>query len=155
MALEAAWLRADQARRQFELFGSSLELARENLRLRGRAFEEGQTTVLEVSEARNALLRAALGATYKGVPDRGRLTNRVLRGKGTPRELEYIGVALAAIPVIGNQLSVIGEQSPISAEASAPPLQSLISQLDACTEAAREGITSFKEKRPADFSKTK
>jgi enoyl-CoA hydratase/3-hydroxyacyl-CoA dehydrogenase len=25
----------------------------------------------------------------------------------------------------------------------------------ACTEAAREGITSFKEKRPADFSKTK
>ncbi|MEN9492997.1 MAG: hypothetical protein RJA63_3446 [Pseudomonadota bacterium] len=61
MAVEAAWLRADQARRQFELFGSSLELARENLRLRGRAFEEGQTTVLEVSEARNALLRAATG----------------------------------------------------------------------------------------------
>lgn len=60
-AVETAWLRADQARRQFELFGSSLELARENLRLRGRAFEEGQTTVLEVSEARNALLRAATG----------------------------------------------------------------------------------------------
>lgn len=60
-AVEAAWLRADQARRQFALFDSSLALARENLRLRGRAFEEGQSTVLEVSEARNALLRVETG----------------------------------------------------------------------------------------------
>lgn len=60
-AVEAAWLRAEQAQRQFTLYASSLELARENLRLRERAFDEGQTTVLEINEARNALLRAQTG----------------------------------------------------------------------------------------------
>ncbi len=59
--VETAWLRVEQSRRQFELFGSNLELARENLRLRSRAFEEGQATVIEVNEARNALLRAETG----------------------------------------------------------------------------------------------
>ena len=59
--VETAWLRVEQTRRQFELFGSNLALARENLRLRSRAFEEGQATVIEVNEARNALLRAETG----------------------------------------------------------------------------------------------
>ena len=40
-AVETAWLRLGQAREQFLLFDSSVDLARENLRLRERSFEEG------------------------------------------------------------------------------------------------------------------
>lgn len=57
-AVETYWLQATQAQQQYTLFTSSLTMARENLRLRQRAFEEGQSTVLEVNDARNALLRA-------------------------------------------------------------------------------------------------
>ena len=60
-AVEAAWLRVAQAREQFKLFDSSLALARENLRLRERAFEEGQSVAIDVSEARNSLVRAETG----------------------------------------------------------------------------------------------
>jgi len=60
-AVEASWLRAEQAQRQFALYASSLDLARQNLHLRQRAFDEGQSTVLEVNDARNSLLRAQTG----------------------------------------------------------------------------------------------
>ena len=50
-----------QAREQFRLFDSSVELARENLRLRERAFEEGQSVAIDVNEARNSLVRAETG----------------------------------------------------------------------------------------------
>ncbi|MEZ4593612.1 MAG: DNA mismatch repair protein MutS [Chloroflexota bacterium] len=95
----------------------------------------------------DALLRADLRATLKGLPDLERLTNRVLSGKATPRDLEYIGVALTAVPEIGNQLSVIGEPSPISS------LQSLISNLDGCTEAARIIEQAIAEEAPTNLNK--
>jgi outer membrane protein TolC len=60
-AVEAAWLRLGQAREQFRLFDSAVELARENLRLRERAFEEGQSVTIDVNEARNSLIRAESG----------------------------------------------------------------------------------------------
>ena len=60
-AVEAAWLRLGQARDQFKLFDSSVALARENLRLRERAFEEGQSVSIDVNEARNSLIRAETG----------------------------------------------------------------------------------------------
>ncbi len=60
-AVEAAWLRLGQAREQFKLFDSSVVLARENLRLRERAFEEGQSVTIDVNEARNSLIRAETG----------------------------------------------------------------------------------------------
>lgn len=60
-AVEASWLRLAQAREQFRLFDSSVELARENLRLRERAFEEGQSVAIDVNEARNSLNRAETG----------------------------------------------------------------------------------------------
>ncbi|MFN7573099.1 MAG: TolC family protein [Betaproteobacteria bacterium] len=60
-AVETAWLRLAQAREQFKLFDSSLALARENLRLRERAFEEGQSVSIDVNEARNSLIRAETG----------------------------------------------------------------------------------------------
>jgi outer membrane protein TolC len=60
-AVETAWLRLGQAREQFKLFDSSVALARENLRLRERAFEEGQSVSIDVNEARNSLIRAEAG----------------------------------------------------------------------------------------------
>ena len=95
----------------------------------------------------DALLRADLRATLKGLPDLERLTNRVLSGKATPRDLENIGAALTAVPEIGNQLAVIGEQSPIS------NLQSLISQLDACTEAASIIQQAIAQDAPTNLNK--
>ena len=38
-----------------------MALARENLRLRERAFEEGQSVAIDVKEARNSLIRAETG----------------------------------------------------------------------------------------------
>ncbi len=63
-AVEVAWLRLGQAREQFRLFDSALELARENLRLRERAFEEGQSVTIDVNEARNSLIRAETGRAH-------------------------------------------------------------------------------------------
>jgi outer membrane protein TolC len=60
-AVETAWLRVGQAREQFRLYDSAVELARENLRLRERAFEEGQSVTIDVNEARNSLIRAETG----------------------------------------------------------------------------------------------
>lgn len=60
-SVETAWLRVGQAREQFQLFDSAVELGRENLRLRERAFEEGQSVTLDVNEARNSLTRAETG----------------------------------------------------------------------------------------------
>lgn len=92
----------------------------------------------------DALLRADLRATLKGLPDLERLTNRVLSGKATPRDLEYIGVALAAVPEIGNQLSVNSNQS---------SLQSLIANLDRCSEAARIIEQAIAQEAPTNLNK--
>ncbi|WP_420645309.1 DNA mismatch repair protein MutS [Candidatus Leptofilum sp.] len=95
----------------------------------------------------DALLRADLRATLKGLPDMERLTNRVLSGKATPRDLENIGLALTAVPEIGKQLSVISEQSPVSS------LQSLISNLDTCTEAAHIIEQAIAQNAPTNLNK--
>jgi outer membrane protein TolC len=44
-----------------EAFGFSLELARENVRVRTRGFEEGVATSLDVVDARLSLARVELG----------------------------------------------------------------------------------------------
>lgn len=59
--VEVAWRRAEQAREQYQLTASGVELAREALRLRQRSFAEGLSTALDVNESRNALLKAELG----------------------------------------------------------------------------------------------
>jgi outer membrane protein TolC len=56
--VETSYRKVEQAREQFALLDSTLVLARENLRLRERGFDEGQTTSLDVNDARNALARA-------------------------------------------------------------------------------------------------
>ncbi len=100
----------------------------------------------------DALLRADIRATLKGLPDLERLTNRVLSGKATPRDLEYIGLAVTAVPEISNQLSVIsnesnGKQSPVS------NLQSLISNLDPCSEAASIIQQAISQDAPTNLNK--
>ena len=49
------------AREQVEAFGAALELARENVRVRTRAFEEGVATSLDVVDARLSLAKVELG----------------------------------------------------------------------------------------------
>lgn len=76
----------------------------------------------------DGLLRAAVRGLLKGVPDLERLTNRVLSGKATPRDLENIAVALTAVPKIRQQFALNDKQSSIAG------LQSLASKLDALPE---------------------
>ena len=61
LAVEVSWMRTEQAREQFLLLESGLELTRENLHLRERGFAEGQSTSLDVNDARNAVIRVEVG----------------------------------------------------------------------------------------------
>ncbi len=70
----------------------------------------------------NALLRAEARAALKGLPDLERLTNRVLGGKATPRDLEQIGWALSAVDPL---------RSLVVAE---PALVEVAARLDPCRE---------------------
>jgi outer membrane protein TolC len=88
LGVEAQWLRVEQAREQFRLFDSALELAHENLRLRERSFAEGLSTSLDVNEARNAVIRAETGRAQVAY--------------------EYV-VALAALLEISGQTARFGE----------------------------------------------
>ncbi len=83
----------------------------------------------------DALLRADIRAALKGLPDLERLTNRVLNDSATPRDLAQIGLALGTVKTISEQFSVFSVQS---ADAQSPisSLQSLISSLDFCPQAA-------------------
>ena len=56
--VEQAHREAELARQQFASLESTLELTRENLRVRNLAFQEGQSTSLDVVDARLALQRA-------------------------------------------------------------------------------------------------
>ena len=68
--VEIAWLRSSQALEQHELTQSAVALARENLRLRDKAFEEGMSTIDDVNDARNKLIGAEVAqrvAAYRFV----------------------------------------------------------------------------------------
>ena len=58
--VEKRYREVERSREQFEALAASLDLARENLRVRTRAFEEGLATSLEVVDARLALAHAEL-----------------------------------------------------------------------------------------------
>jgi outer membrane protein TolC len=59
--VEKRYREASKAREQVEAFGAALELARENVRVRTRAFEEGVATSLDVVDARLSLAKVELG----------------------------------------------------------------------------------------------
>ncbi len=60
-AVEVAWLSTRNAREQYELTASTVALARENLRLKRASFAEGLCTALDLTNARDQLLKAELG----------------------------------------------------------------------------------------------
>ncbi len=102
----------------------------------------------------NTLLRADVRATLKGLPDLERLTNRVLSGRAIPRDLANMGVALAAVPVISEQLTGNSKQETVSSEQSLiSSLQSLSSNLDPCAEAAELLNRAIPEDAPTNFNK--
>ncbi|HMM35962.1 MAG TPA: TolC family protein, partial [Thermoanaerobaculia bacterium] len=59
--VEKRYREARKAQEQIEAFGAALELARENVRVRTRAFEEGVATSLDVVDALLSLAKVELG----------------------------------------------------------------------------------------------
>lgn len=69
-AVETAYLRTEQTQYQYSLTLSTLELAKENFRLRQKAFLEGLSSSTELNDARSKLLAAEIGrrvAAYRFV----------------------------------------------------------------------------------------
>ena len=60
--VEVAWLKSNQALEQYRLSASSIELAKENVRLREKSFNEGLSTVDDVNDARNKLIAAEVAS---------------------------------------------------------------------------------------------
>jgi DNA mismatch repair protein MutS len=89
----------------------------------------------------NALLRSEIRAALKGLPDLERLTNRVLGGQASPRDLENIRGALEAIPDL--QALVAG----------APVLDALGAQLDPCPDALDLIRRAIVEEAPPNLNK--
>ena len=71
-AIEVAWLKTQNAIDQYKLSASTVTLARENLQLKNKGFDEGLNTALDVTEARSQLLKAEVGrrlAAFEFVPN--------------------------------------------------------------------------------------
>ncbi|MCA9987187.1 MAG: DNA mismatch repair protein MutS [Anaerolineales bacterium] len=90
----------------------------------------------------DALFRADLRATLKGLPDLERLTNRVLSGRAIPRDLEQIGLVLAQVPALAELL----------ATATGTALDPLLAALDPCSEAGGLIASGISEEAPTNFN---
>ena len=90
----------------------------------------------------NAMLRAELRAALKGMPDLERLTNRVLGGRATPRDLEQIAVALGAVERVKR---LAGGVSSLAAAAA---------RLDPCREVAGTVGRALREDAPTNLNKS-
>lgn len=60
--VEVAWLKSNQALEQYRLSASSIALAKENVKLREKSFNEGLSTVDDVNDARNKLIAAEVAS---------------------------------------------------------------------------------------------
>jgi DNA mismatch repair protein MutS len=90
----------------------------------------------------DALQRAQLRAALKGLPDLERLTNRVLGGRASPRDLEQIAWALSAIERI------------VALIAGASALAEVAARLDPCREAAGTIRRAIDQDAPANLAKS-
>lgn len=100
----------------------------------------------------DGLFRADVRGVLKNIPDLERLTNRVLSGKATPHDLEYIALSLQAVPGLqallqNKQAATNSHQSPVTS------LQSLIDKLDAIPEVAELVERAIVEDAPANLNK--
>ncbi|MFN2134381.1 MAG: DNA mismatch repair protein MutS [Candidatus Promineifilaceae bacterium] len=89
----------------------------------------------------DALLRSETRQALKRLPDLERLTNRVLNQSASPRDLEHIGAALAAVPTLKALL------------AESPVLSKLASDLEPCTETAALIARAITEEAPPNLNK--
>ncbi len=101
----------------------------------------------------DGLLRADIRATLKGLPDLERLTNRVLSGKATPRDLEHIRLALETIPELIEGLKIDEQRLKTEEQNPIINLQSLITNLDPCPEAHDLITRAITENAPANLNK--
>lgn len=90
----------------------------------------------------DALLRADLQVALKSISDLERLTNRCLSGRATPRDLEQIGLGLAAVEQVANRLSLVSV------------LPALASRLDPCPQAASLIGKAITQDAPGNLSKS-
>lgn len=90
----------------------------------------------------NALSRAELRTALKGIPDLERLTNRVLGGRVTPRDVEQIGLALAAVERVKALAS------------DAPALVAIADRLDPCHEVVATIGRALNDDAPANLNKS-
>ena len=96
-----------KARDQYDTLGKTIELARDNLRVRTRAFEEGLATSLEVVDATLSLARAQLGLVKAGY-DFDYAFFQLLEASGrTNRYREYMAHAL----LIDNPLVIASKEA--------------------------------------------
>ncbi|MFW5940682.1 MAG: DNA mismatch repair protein MutS [Chloroflexota bacterium] len=93
----------------------------------------------------DALLRADMRDRLKSLPDLERLANRAVGGRATPRDLENIGMALAAVPRLQELISGL--------EAPPESLMQLVAQLDPCEETATLIAEAIVEEAPANLNK--
>ncbi len=91
----------------------------------------------------DGLLRADTRNLLKGLPDLERLTNRVLSGKATPRDLEHIRLTLEAIPQLNKLLSTAADNS----------LNAFRQGMDACPEVRDLIARAIVDDAPTNFNK--
>ena len=126
-----------------------------------------QAERLKASRAHELGIVSGLADDYASLIRMAAARVRELANKVTPIgdapvavSIEPVEARSASGQVLSRECIEIMEQA-IRAAAAAPSLAAALEAgyqafgKSACTAAAREGITSFKEKRPADFSKTK
>ena len=96
-AVETSYRKVEQARDQFELLDSALAAAQENLRLRERGFDEGQSTSLDVNDARNAVARAETAraaAAYEFVVALAQLLEASGQAYALPEHIQHANIQL-------------------------------------------------------------
>ena len=101
----------------------------------------------------DGLLRAEVRALLKSFPDLERLTNRAVNGSASPRDLENIGWALAAIPQLQSCFQEIPSSETEDEGMLLKNLAALAAKLDHCRETADLIRRAIEEEAPANLNK--
>ncbi len=101
----------------------------------------------------DGLLRAEIRALLKPFPDLERLTNRAVNGSASPRDLENIGWALAAIPKLQTSIQEKLSASNNGQNTLLENLGQLTNKLDHCLETADLINRAIQEEAPANLNK--
>jgi DNA mismatch repair protein MutS len=94
----------------------------------------------------DTLFRTDVRTLLKGLPDLERLTNRVVSGRATPRDVENMGQALASLPAL--QLKIQGEATPNNS------VRELVQKIDPCQDVLALIGRALNEEAPTNTSKS-